>query len=145
MRAELVLGAAASAIAMLVLSGCASAAPASSLTVQADGGEAQSIAVPDLQCITSGDRFAASSAQGRVGELSTFTATITAGADEGLTWVSLGDDQWFLTTEAFEHDGAVTFHDAEGRIGTSTQGYPTDFATTATISGELACSAQTKL
>ncbi|MGB3373527.1 MAG: hypothetical protein WBA87_00105 [Microbacterium sp.] len=144
MRADLALGAAATAVAITLLSGC-SPASASSLTVHRDGGEEQTISIPDLQCVTSGDKFSASSSQARVGELSAFTATAPAGADEAITWVSLGDDQWFLTTDAFEHDGAVAFDHAEGRIGTSAQGYPTDFDATGTISGELTCTTQKSL
>lgn len=139
-RAERALAVVATALAVIALSSCSPPAE-STLTVQVEGGEGQTVSVSDLQCVTSGDRFTASSSQDRVGELSAFTASIS-GAEDAITWVSLGDDRWLLTTEAFEHDGAVTFDDAEARIGTSSEGYPAELETSATIDGELTCTAQ---
>ncbi|MFT4156805.1 MAG: hypothetical protein QM630_02590 [Microbacterium sp.] len=139
MRVE--LAAATAAFAVVILCGCSSTAEGS-LTVREDGGEGQTISVPDLQCVTTADRFSASSTQGRVGELSAFIATISPDADEAITWVNLGDDRWFLTSEVFDHDAAVTFDEAEGRIGTSAQGYPTEFDASGTIDGALSCTVQ---
>lgn len=144
MRADRALATVVAALAVGILCGCSST-PESTLTVRPDGGDPQSITVSDLQCITTSGQFSASSTQDRVGELSAFTATITADSGTASTWVSLGDDRWFLTTAAFEHDGSVTFDEAEGRIGTSAQGYPNAFDETGTIDGELTCTVQKSL
>ncbi len=139
-RGERALAVVGTALAAILLSSCSSSAE-STLTVQFEEGEGQTVSVSDLQCVTSGDRFTASSAQDRVGELSAFTASIT-GASDATTWISLGDDRWLLTTDAFEHDGAVTFDNAEARIGTSAEGYPAELETSATLDGTLTCTSQ---
>ncbi|MFT4259963.1 hypothetical protein [Microbacterium sp.] len=129
----------------LALSGCSSSAAPSTLTVQSESGEEQTITVSDLQCVTNGSKFIASSLQSRIGDLSAFTATVFGDTENPMTWISLGEDRWFLTTEEFTHDGAVVFDEAEGRIGTSDDGYPTQFDETAIINGALPCTTQKSL
>lgn len=147
MRADRLPRIAAVPLLVAALAGCAptTSPPAgSTLVVTGADGVRHPIAATDLQCVTASGKFTASTTA-RVQDLPALVATTTDATRRSSTWVSLGDGAWFLTTEAFAHDGAVTFDHAKGRIGTSSGGYPTQLEQSGAIDGSLPCTTQKTL